>query len=132
MTAENREKRIHAEFYRTESGNEPVKEELRKLGRPAKTVIGEDIKFIEYNWKLDRPYVDQLRKGNSEWERTIYEVRSKVNDGNVKKEYRTLFFVYETIMVLTHLILKKTRKTPKLEVDVAWDRMRKWVRISKE
>ncbi len=125
---EQREKKIHAVFYKSESGNEPVKDELLILGRPTKTTIGEDIKFIEYNWKVDTPYVDQLKKGNGSTEKTIYEVRSKVKDGNNKKEYRTLFFVFENLMVLTHLFLKKTQKTPNAEIDVAWDRMKRWMK----
>ncbi len=125
---ELREKKIHAVFYRTESGKEPVKDELLEVGRPTKTMIGEDIKFVEYNWKVDKPYVDQLKKGNGSTEKTIYEVRSKVEDGNTKKEYRTLFFVFENLMVLTHLFVKKSRETPKTEIDVAWDRMKKWMK----
>jgi phage-related protein len=121
-------KKIHAVFYKTEKGNEPVKEKLFQLGRPTKTVIGEDIKFVEYNWKVDKPYVDQLRKGNGVTERTIYEVRSKVDDGNIKKEFRTLFFVHSELMILLHLFLKKTQKTPKADLDLAWNRMKKWMR----
>lgn len=122
------EKKIHAVFYKTEQGNEPVKDELIKLGRPTKTTIGEDIKFVEYSWKVDRPYVDQLKQGNGTSEKTIYEVRSKVADGNVKKEFRTLFFVYKDLMVLVHLFIKKERKTPRNEIEVAWDRMKKWIK----
>lgn len=125
---EQKDKKIHAVFYQTEVGNEPVKDELLKLGRPTKTVIGEDIKFVEFNWKLDRPYVDQLRKGNGSSEKTVYEVRSKVELGNVKKEFRTLFFVYDNLMILVHMFVKKSQKTPKVEIDLAWDRMKKWIR----
>ena len=46
---DKKEKKIHAVFYKTDSGNEPVKDELLELGRPTKTMIGEDIKFVEYN-----------------------------------------------------------------------------------
>ena len=125
---EQKDKKIHAVFYQTEVGNEPVKDELLKLGRPTKTVIGEDIKFVEFNWKLDRPYVDQLRKGNGSSEKTVYEVRSKVELGNVKKEFRTLFFVYDNLMILVHMFVKKSQKTPKVEIDLAWDRIKKWIR----
>jgi phage-related protein len=101
------------------------------LGRPTKTMIGEDIKFVEYNWKVDKPYVDQLKKGNGPTEKTIYEVRSKVEDGNVKKEHRTLFFVFNDLMVLVQIFVKKSQKTPKTEIDVAWDRMKKWIKEQK-
>ncbi len=128
---DKKEKKIHAVFYKTDSGNEPVKDELLKLRRPTKTMIGEDIKFVEYNWKVDRPYVDQLKKGNGSTEKTIYEVRSKVEDGNVKKEYRTLFFVFNDLMVLVHIFGKNSQKTPKTEIDVSWDRMKKWIKDQK-
>ncbi|MBF0365777.1 MAG: type II toxin-antitoxin system RelE/ParE family toxin [Oligoflexia bacterium] len=122
------EKKIYARFFKSEKGNEYVKDELLKLGRPTKTIIGEDIKFVEYNWKVDRPYVDQLRKGKTQWEETIYEVRSTVRDGNVKKEYRTLFFVHKKLMVLVSFFVKTSRKTPDFEIDVAWDRMKTWMK----
>ena len=59
-----------------------------------------------------------------EYEETLYEVRHTVDD----KEYRTLFFVYGSRMVLVHFFLKKTRKTPLRDMDLAWDRMKSWVR----
>ncbi len=121
-------KKIEAEFFKTNAGNEPVKDELLKLGRPIKTEIGADIYFVELNWKIDKPYVDQLRQGNGPSERTIYEVRSSVQVGNVSQEYRTLFFVYDNRMVLTHLFNKKSQKTPKKEIDIAWERMKAWVK----
>jgi len=126
-----KDKKIHAVFYKSESGNEPVKDELLNLGRPVKTVIGEDIKFVELYWKIDRPYVDQLRKGNGFTEKTIYEIRSKVFVGGATKEYRVLFFVINDLMILTHMFEKKTRTTPAKEINLAWDRMKKWMREQK-
>ena len=115
-------------FYATESGNEPVKESLFELGRPTKTIVGEDIRFIELNWRVDRPYVDRLRSGHGQFQETIYEARHSVVD----IEYRTLFFVYGSLMVLVHFFKKTTRKTPKSDLDLAWERMKKWVRAQKE
>lgn len=121
------EKRIHARFYATESGHEPVKESLLELGRPTKTVVGEDIRFVELNWRVDKPYVDRLRSGRGELEETIYEVRHTV----MKNEFRTLFFVYDSLMILVHFFKKKTQKTPKSDLDLAWNRMKKWVLMQK-
>ena len=56
-------KRIHAEFFKGSTNHEPVREELKALGRPTKTEVGEDIRFVELNWRVDRPYVDRLRSG---------------------------------------------------------------------
>ncbi len=122
------EKRIHAKFYATESGNEPVKESLLELGRPTKTVVGEDIRFVELNWRVDRPYVDKLRSGRGELEESIFEVRHTV----ARNEFRTLFFVYGSMMILIHFFQKKSQKTPKSDLDLAWDRMKKWVRTQKD
>jgi hypothetical protein len=52
-------KRIHAVFYASDSGNEPVKEALLELGRPTKTIVGEDVRFVELNWRVDRPYENE-------------------------------------------------------------------------
>lgn len=116
-------KRIHAKFYSSESGNEPVKESLLELGRPTKTIVGEDIRFVELNWRVDRPYVDRLRSGKGAYEKTVYEVRHTVED----IEYRTLFFIYEVEMILVHFFKKTSQKTPKSDLDLAWDRMKKWM-----
>jgi hypothetical protein len=87
-------------------------------------VVGEDIRFVELNWRVDRPYVDRLRSGKGEYEETLYEARHVVE----LLQYRTLFFVYGSRMILVHFFIKKTRKTPKEEIDVAWDRMKQWIR----
>jgi phage-related protein len=117
------EKRIHALFFKTETGKEPVRDALIKLGRPAKTVVGEDIRFIELNWRVDRPYVDRLRSGHGQFQETIYEARHTVRD----IEYRTLFFVNGSQMILVHFFKKTSRKTPKSDLDLAWERMKKWM-----
>jgi len=121
-------KKIKAEFFRTAVGNEPVRDELLDLGRPVKTEVGTDIRFVENNWRLDRPYVDLLRRGSGRFEESIYEVRHTVE----KSEYRTLFFVFGDRMILVHFFQKKTQKTPKKEIDVAWARMKEWVRGERE
>jgi phage-related protein len=116
------QKKVHAEFFKQPLGGEPVREELMRLGRPAKTDIGGDILFVERNWRVDRPYVDLLVKKKGDYP-ALYEVRTKSDE----LEYRTLFFVYGNRMVLVHLFQKTTRKTPRSEIDLAEERMRKWV-----
>jgi len=120
-------KKIAARFFKTEGGNEPVRDLLKSLGRPTKTIIGEDIAFVETNWRVDRPYVDRLRSGHGEFEKTIYEVRHTVEG----KEYRTLFFVYENLMILVHLFQKTSQKTPKQELDLGWKRMKQFMKEAK-
>ena len=102
--AEVPQKKINAEFFQTERGAEPVRETLKDLGRPVKTQVGEDIRFVELNWKVDKPHVDKLRSGKGEYEKTLYEARHTVE----RLEYRTLFFVYGDRMVLVHFFQKTT------------------------
>lgn len=120
-------KRIHAVFYATESGNEPAKEALLELGRPTKTVVGEDIRFVELNWRVDRM---------SDFIKRLFELASARSQSvNVRAvvdiEYRTLFFVSGSQMVLVHFFKKTSRKTPKSDLDLGWDRMKKWVHAEK-
>lgn len=117
------EKRIHAKFYASESGNEPVKELLLELGRPTKTIVGEDIRFVEINWRVDRPYVDKLRSGRGQLEESLYEVRHTV----LKNEFRTLFFVHGNLMILVHFFKKTTQKPPQSDLELGWSRMKKWM-----
>lgn len=121
-------KKIIAEFFRTEAGNEPVRDYLKALGRPCSTEIGADIGTTERCWKLGKPLVDQLKKAASGSTEPIYEVRHTVEG----KEYRTLFFVFRNRMILTHIFQKTTQKTPKVEIDLAWSRMKKWVAEEKK
>lgn len=119
------EKRINAKFYASDSGNEPVKELLLELGRPTKTIVGEDIRFVEINWRVDKPYVDKLRSGRGELEESLYEVRHTV----LKNEFRTLFFVHGNLMILVHFFKKTTQKTPKSDLELGWGRMKKWMQV---
>ena len=43
-------------FYKTESGNEPVREWLKSLPRADRKIIGEDIKTVQFGWPLGMPY----------------------------------------------------------------------------
>jgi phage-related protein len=109
-------KRIHAHFYRTPAGNEPVKEWLKKLPIADRRVIGTDIKDVEYAWPLGKPLVDSLGRG-------LWEVRSTITDGIA----RVIFCVLGDQMILLHGFVKKTTKTPVHEIALAHDRMRKGV-----
>jgi len=67
--------------------------------------------------------VDLLKRGRGRAEASIYEARHTVE----KVEFRTLFFVHEERMVLTHFIRKKQRKTPPDAIELAYKRMKLWM-----
>lgn len=109
-------KRIHAHFYRTLAGNEPVREWLKQLSVTDRRAIGADIKEVEYAWPLGKPLVDSLG-------RELWEVRSTIADGIA----RVIFCVTGDQMILLHGFIKKSRKTPDHEIALAYRRMRKGV-----
>lgn len=106
------DKRIPEKFYRTEAGNEPVREWLKQLAPESRKVIGIDIKTVEYGWPIGMPTCRSMGKG-------LHEVRSNLPDGTIA---RVLFYIYQEHMVLLHGFIKKTQKTPKQDLDLALTR----------
>ena len=52
--------RLHAFFYQTPAGNEPIREWLMNLSPADRKLVGTDIKDVEYAWPLGKPLVDSL------------------------------------------------------------------------
>ena len=105
-------KRIPARFYKTEAGNEPVREWLKQLPVGNRKIVGIDIKTVEYGWPIGMPVCRSMGKG-------VYEVRSSLPDGTIA---RVLFCIYQENMLLLHGFIKKTQKTPKQDLDLALKR----------
>jgi phage-related protein len=107
-------KRLPAHFYRLESGREPVREWLKTLDRADRRIVGEDIKDVEFAWPLGMPLVRSLGHG-------LWEVRSTLTHGRIA---RVIFTVEHGYMVLLHGFVKKTRATPKADLELARRRQR--------
>jgi phage-related protein len=99
---------LNVVFFRTDNGNEPVREWLQHLPREDCRIIGTDILTVQYVWPVGKPLVDNLGDG-------IWEVRSRLND----RIARTLFVVVDEEIVLLHGFIKKQRKTPQDELGLA-------------
>jgi phage-related protein len=102
-------KRLPARFYRSDTGREPVREWLKSLDAEDCRIIGEDIKDVEFSWPTGMPLVRSLG-------RELWEVRSSLPHGRIA---RVLFCVEQDCMVLLHGFMKKTRRTPQKEIDLA-------------
>ncbi len=100
-------------FFRTASGNEPVREWLKSSPREERRIIGEDIKTVQFGWPLGMPLVRKLS-------RNLWEVRSRLPD----RIARIIFTTGEGRMVLLHGFIKKTQQTPKEELELAKTRLR--------
>lgn len=99
---------LKAAFFKTETGNEPVREWLKELPKNARKIIGEDLKTVQFGWPLGMPLVRKLEAG-------LWEVRSKLDNGIA----RVIFTVVDQLIVLLHGFIKKSQKMPEKELDLA-------------
>jgi phage-related protein len=102
------ERNLDAAFFKTDNGNEPVRDWLILLPKSERKTIGDDVLKVQYCWPIGKPLVDNLGNG-------LWEVRSKLGD----RIARVIFLVEGRTMVLLHAFIKKTKKTPKHELDLA-------------
>jgi phage-related protein len=115
-------KRISAIFYRTEAGNEPVREWLKELSREDRKRIGADILTVELGWPIGMPVCRPLGGG-------LKEVRSSLGQNRIA---RVIFYVDRMgRMVLLHSFIKKTQKTPEDDLSLAESNRRKHERSLK-
>lgn len=106
-------KKIAADFYRTASGAEPVREWLLSLDDVSRKIVGKDIQKVEFGWPIGMPYCRPLSGG-------LHEVRCDITNGRIA---RVIFLVMAGRMVLLHGFIKKQQKTPKPDLDLAeWRR----------
>jgi phage-related protein len=99
-------------FYRTEAGNEPVREWLKSLSREDRSAIGQDIRTVQFGWPVGMPLIRKLEPG-------LWEVRSQITHGIA----RTLFTVDGGVMILLHSFIKKSQHTPQGELRTARQRL---------
>ena len=106
------EPRLQVRFYRTEAGNEPVREWLKMLPPEEKKSIGDDLKTAQYGWPLGMPLIRKLEPG-------LWEVRSRLQD----RIARVIFTVEGDTMVLLHGLIKKSEKMPQQDLQLARQRL---------
>lgn len=105
---------LGVKFFRSEAGNEPVREWLTDLPKEARRLIGEDIKTVQYGWPIGMPVVRKLEEG-------LWEVRTTLGDTIA----RVVFTVFNGQMVLLHGFIKKSQKMPSVDLKTAKQRKAK-------
>ena len=110
------ERPLNVVFFKTEAGNEPVREWLKHLPREECQTVGVDILKVQYAWPIGKPLVDNLGDG-------VWEIRSRL--GN--RIARTLFVVVDEEIVLLHGFIKKTQRTPADELKLAKQRKHQYL-----
>jgi len=106
--------RLAVRFFRESSGTEPVRDWLKSLPQEEKREIGMDIKTVQFGWPLGMPLVRHV-------EGDVWEVRSRLSN----RIARVLFVLESGSMILLHGFIKKDRKTPKSDLDVARNRLKR-------
>ena len=105
---------ISVSFWISETGTEPVRDWIKELDKADRHQIGEDIKTVQFGWPVGMPVCRSMGRG-------LFEVRSRISDGRIA---RVLFCFSDKKMILLHGFIKKTQKTPKLDIDLALKRQR--------
>jgi phage-related protein len=102
-------------YYFTSNGKAPVKEWLEGIGSEPKAEIFRVLELLsKYGTELGLPFVRPI-------ENKIYEVRAKDRSGI----YRVLYFAHtQKTFVMLHGFQKKTRTTPRKEIEIAQKRMK--------
>jgi len=87
-----------------------VRDWLRGLSSDDRKRIGSDIKTVEFGWPIGMPVCRPLGSA-------IYEVRTTLSQNRIA---RVLFYIDKNErMVLLHGFMKKTRKTPDEDLELA-------------
>jgi phage-related protein len=114
-------KKISVSFFQSDNGKMPVRDWLLGLSAKDKKNIGEDIKTVELGWPVGMPVAKPL--GDK-----LFEVRSVLINGD---QARIIFTIYKSSMILLHGFIKKSKKTPKRDLELAKNRMRKFLQDPK-
>lgn len=99
---------LRANFFKSDSGNEPVRDWLLTLTKADRKAIGDDILKVQYCWPIGRPLVGSLKNG-------LWEVRTRLGD----RAARVIFCLNGAQMILLHGFIKKTQKIPTAELALA-------------
>ncbi len=101
--------KIPLAFYRTATGNEPVRTWLRGLDRADRLAIGADLQRLQYRWPVGMPLCRALGNG-------LWEVRTNLPGKTIS---RVIVCFHGGVIYALHGFIKKTRKTPDEELAIA-------------
>jgi phage-related protein len=105
----SRPQKIELVFFRTEAGNEPVREWLLDLDPANRKEIGLDLERVQYRWPVGMPLVRPLSHG-------LFEVRTSLPGKTIA---RVLFCFHDGELYALHGFIKKTRQTPAGDLELA-------------
>ncbi len=101
-------------FYRTLSGNEPVRDWLVGLTIANRRAVGLDLQRVQYRWPVGMPLVRPMGKG-------LFEVRTPLPGGTTA---RVMFCFHIGELYALHGFIKKSQATPTLDLEIACKRQK--------
>ncbi len=104
-------------FFCTDKGREPVREWLLGLEEEDRHTIGQDLMSVQYGWPVGMPLCRNLGNG-------LWEARSDISAKGIA---RVIFFFDDGELIALHGFVKKTRKTPKQDIDKALKRKKEYL-----
>ncbi len=107
-----RSPKITLVFFRSASGNEPVRDWLLDLPEANRAAVGQDLTRVQWRWPVGMPLVRPMGGG-------LYEVRTSLPDGTIA---RVLICFHGGELYALHGFIKKTKTTPKSDLDLALKR----------
>jgi phage-related protein len=105
----SRPPKIDLVFYRTEAGNEPVRDWLLGLDPANRREVGLDLQRVQYRWPVGMPLVRPLGNG-------LFEVRTSLPDKTIS---RVLFCFHAGELFALHGFIKKSQSTPASDLKLA-------------
>ncbi len=103
-------------FYRTPAGANVVLEWLRDLPDEDRSVVGQDLMRVQFQWPIGMPVCRPLGDG-------LWEVRSNLPSSRIA---RILFCFTEGRLLALHAFIKTTQKTPAAELQLGRQRKREF------
>ncbi len=114
MFSEKEPQKIPLIFYRSESGNEPVREWLKELSESERRAIGLDLMRAQWRWPVGMPLCRAMGKG-------LWEIRTNLP---TKRIARILICPSRGQLVALHGFIKKTQSTPAGDLALARERQK--------
>jgi phage-related protein len=101
--------KIDLHFYRTDKGNEPVRDWLKRQGEAQRRAIGLDLQRVQYRWPVGMPLCRALGGG-------LWEVRTSLPGGTIS---RVMICFHRGRLYALHGFIKKSRTTPDDDLKLA-------------
>jgi phage-related protein len=102
-------------FFKTDAGGEPVREWLKRLEKADRQAIGLDLQRPQFRWPAGMPLCRPLGQG-------LFEVRTNLTSNRIA---RVFVCHHDGELVALHGCIKKTRRTPRDDRELARKNMKK-------